>query len=604
MKNIFRRRAAGALAFLMLAMTGCAGDKATPAAKYDPERQGILSGYYAVEEGLLLGVAPGTSAAFLQGVCLPQGLSLSRDPAATGATLSLPGNTKVPALTVAVTGDLDGDGRLTEADAAALRAHLETPTLTGAALAAADVDRDGLVDGADALALEKALETGLLPAPRSGMDGSLVLTPGASAPWQTPAALGNIASYISDNTAVAAVDAAGTVTAKALGATCIYALDAAGAVVCWAAVTVVQTPQALTCDVTELTLAPGTDARVTLAAAHPVYTPISVQSTDTAVATATSTGHITALAPGSATLTFSLPDGAAAQVAVTVLSPIDSLAFQRPLHKLKPGATRTLALTLGPQGGTDEFTWSVSDPAVATVDEAGTVTALEYGTATVTVTGRHSGLTAQCTLKVCDAKTVALTFDDGPSLYTPELLDYLQEKGIHVTFFVVANRIPEHEEIVKRAVAEGHEMGYHSYGHRYQTELSDETIQADLEKSNQLLRDLTGAEFTVWRAPGGKTNARVLAAIPLPHIRWSVDPRDWAVKNAQSVRYSILDQSRDGSIILLHDLYPTSVAGAKLAVDEMLAGDYEFVTVSELLAMDGTPAQPGTTYFSADNPGT
>ena len=103
--------------------------------------------------------------------------------------------------------------------------------------------------------------------------------------------------------------------------------------------------------------------------------------------------------------------------------------------------------------------------------------------------------------------------------------------------------------------------------------------------------------FTVWRTPGGGYNDRVLQALPLPHIMWSVDTLDWKNRNAASVRYSILNNAKDGSIILMHDLYGTTVDGAISAMKEMQAGDYEFVTVTELLSRNGTPPKASTTYF-------
>ena len=197
-------------------------------------------------------------------------------------------------------------------------------------------------------------------------------------------------------------------------------------------------------------------------------------------------------------------------------------------------------------------------------------------------------------------KQIALTFDDGPHpVRTPEILDILDKYGIKATFFLVGERLPYYEEEVIREVAEGHEIGYHSYDHTIQTTLSSEKITRDFEKTNQMLKDLTGAEFTVWRSPGGGYNQRVLNCIPLPHIYWWLDTKDWQTRNADKVYSAIINKSTDGSIILLHDLHKTSVEGSIKAMEDMIEGDYEFLTVTELLSRNGTPPVIHKSYKKA-----
>ena len=190
-----------------------------------------------------------------------------------------------------------------------------------------------------------------------------------------------------------------------------------------------------------------------------------------------------------------------------------------------------------------------------------------------------------------------MTFDDGPATHTTRLLDFLKANDLRVTFFMVGDRMSSFPDTVKREAAEGHELGYHSYAHQQQTSLSSAQIKSDFDKSNQYLKKLTGREFTVWRTPGGGYNDRVLQAVPVPHIMWSVDTLDWKYRNATTVRNSILNNAKDGSIILLHDLHGTSVDGAISAMIQMQAGDYEFVTVTELLSRKGTSPKGSTTYF-------
>ena len=271
--------------------------------------------------------------------------------------------------------------------------------------------------------------------------------------------------------------------------------------------------------------------------------------------------------------------------------------FHKELFKVRPERTRNLAqdLTFAAE---DALVWKSSDPSIAKVDAKGVVTGVKNGTVTITVTDKANN-TAQCEVKVCNLKQVALTFDDGPSSHTKRLLDFLRENDVPVTFFLVGNRINEFSSTVQQAAKDGHEIGYHSYSHKMQPQLSNAQIISDFEKSNALLYELTGVEFTLWRTPGGDYNQRVLDCIDLPHILWSVDTRDWDHRNSSKV-YSSVVNSGDGDIVLMHDLYGSTVDGTISALKEMLEEDYEFLTVTELLSRDGTPPKPCTTYFDAD----
>ena len=236
----------------------------------------------------------------------------------------------------------------------------------------------------------------------------------------------------------------------------------------------------------------------------------------------------------------------------------------------------------------------VSKEIQAIVRESG----VKNGTVTITASGIYSGLTASCTVKVCNVIQVAITFDDGPGARTTELLNFLKEQDIKVTFFLQGIRLNTYPSAVKQMAADGHEIGYHSYNHTEQTTLSNAAIIKEYESTNQTLKNICGQEFTLWRAPGGGISERVLSCIPLPHIMWSVDTLDWKSLNANSVYNQVIRYSRDGSIVLMHDIHSSTVTGAMWALKEMQAGDYEFVTVTEILSRDGTPPEAGKNYHN------
>ncbi len=568
--------------------------------EYEPS-DGIQSAYYTVnaEKGWITGIAPGTSSQKLLNTCVPAGVVASSEKVATGTTLSAIYDTaEGPAtatLTAIITGDLNGDAAITITDMLRVKSAILGEELSEIAAAAGDINSDGKVTITDFLRVKSHLlgleEIGVT----STVNGDLILmTPNSS---QSPFTDGSAVSYRIQNPKIASVDEKGIVTAAAEGSTYIYGLDDRGAVISRKFITVLDEPVTVSLGKDSCVISMGQTQSLKATFNHPVSPEISWSSSNTEIVTVEN-GVLTGKNYGSATVTAEIPNGSKAEISVTVAPPITDMEMEKSLYKVKPGNSRDLGLVLTPSDTEEEIQWSSSNTSVATVNENGTVTGVTYGTVTITATGKYSGLSASCKVKVCNVKQVAMTFDDGPSDQTTRLLNFLKENDIQVTFFLVGNRINSYSSIVKRQAAEGHEIGYHSYAHANQPSMSSEQITSDFRKTNSILKNLTGKEFTVWRTPGGDYNSRVLSAVPVPHIMWSVDTLDWKNRNSYSVYSAIVNRARDGSIILMHDLYGTTVDGATQAMKEMLAGDYEFVTVTELLSRDGTPPRPSTNYFN------
>jgi peptidoglycan/xylan/chitin deacetylase (PgdA/CDA1 family) len=154
-------------------------------------------------------------------------------------------------------------------------------------------------------------------------------------------------------------------------------------------------------------------------------------------------------------------------------------------------------------------------------------------------------------------KWIALTFDDGPyPPYTDRLLDVLKAKGIHVTFFLVAEQAQQYPELVRRMTAEGHTVGLHAFRHRDFLKLTEEEKRKDLEQGKNLLRDITGKNPVYWRPPHGFRDFSVMetaAAQNLTVVNWSVIPRDWTGIDSQEIFRRVMDKAEDGAIVLLHD---------------------------------------------------
>ncbi len=564
--------------------------------KYDVTKDGIISSYYTVDADrkLITGIAPGTSAQKVLSTCVPQGLTASADLIATGTTITYPAAEEAVFLTAIITGDLNGDAGVTISDMLMIKSFLLGEELSELACAAGDLNFDEKVTITDFLKV-KAFLLGLefIEIPQAKND-LLLLMPGGTELWYTE----NAASYESDAPELVEIASDGTLTAcEAEGSAFVYALSENGTILARQLVTILDEPLTISLGMENCTIPMGKTLTLTPVFNHPVTPKITWMTSDDTVVTVEN-GVLTAQQFGIATVTATLSNGYQAELTVTVAPPITELAIERSLYKIKPDHSKNLTVLMSPADSGEELIWTSSDPDIATVSNDGTVTGVNYGTCTITATGKYSGLSDSCDVKICDVIQVALTFDDGPSNHTAKLLDFLKENDIRVTFFLVGNRMESFSSTVQREAAEGHEIGYHSYAHKMQPSMSTEQIFSDFQKSDNILYQLTGQHFTLWRTPGGDYNDRVTSSVPLPHIMWNEDTLDWKNRNAYTVYSRIIKSASDGDIILMHDLYATTVDGAIMAMEQMIKGDYEFLTVTELLSRNGTPPENGKTYFS------
>ena len=183
-----------------------------------------------------------------------------------------------------------------------------------------------------------------------------------------------------------------------------------------------------------------------------------------------------------------------------------------------------------------------------------------------------------------EEKLVALTFDDGPHEGSTErLLAGLREREVKATFFLIGESIEGREELVKEMAEDGHLIGSHTFHHVQLTSLSLEEACGEITRTNEAITDVTGQPVEYIRPPYGSWNSRLECAVDLHEVGWTVDPRDWDVKNTETIVKRVLKEVKDGSIILLHDVYDTSVEAALQIVDELQAQGYTFVTVDRLL---------------------
>lgn len=193
---------------------------------------------------------------------------------------------------------------------------------------------------------------------------------------------------------------------------------------------------------------------------------------------------------------------------------------------------------------------------------------------------------------------VALTFDDGP--YTPvtkRILNVAAKNDAKVTFFVVGNRINTYRSIVKRAYKNGHQIASHTYNHANLSKLNKTQIYRELNKTNAVLKNVIGREVTAVRPPGGSISDLMRKVLNVPMIYWSVDTEDWRSRNASSV-LARCNNIKDGDIVLMHDLYPSTATAAETLIPRLKKKGYQLVTIDELFYYKKVKAKAGKVYFS------
>lgn len=192
---------------------------------------------------------------------------------------------------------------------------------------------------------------------------------------------------------------------------------------------------------------------------------------------------------------------------------------------------------------------------------------------------------------------VALTFDDGPRLGTTDrLLDGLKQRGASATFFLVGEQAALFPELVQRMQQEGHQVGNHTWSHVRLAGQDAESLCREIEHTEILLSNILGGEGYWLRPPYGLVEETAARCVKVPMVKWSVDPRDWESRESEQIYRAVMEHAQPNSIILLHDIYESSVDAALKLVDTLQAEGYLFVTVEELLRLNGIEPQAGVLY--------
>lgn len=185
-----------------------------------------------------------------------------------------------------------------------------------------------------------------------------------------------------------------------------------------------------------------------------------------------------------------------------------------------------------------------------------------------------------------EKKAVAFTFDDGPSSYTKEIAKILKAHQASATFFVIGNKVELYQDLLRNLVQEGHELGNHSYNHKWLTRVTDDELLRQISDTQNIIQKVTGVTPTLFRPTYGSINKHLRDQVNLNIVMWSVDTSDWKTRNPKTIAKRSLKQIHDGDVILMHDNHKQTVEALDLILEELEKEDYQFVTVSELNEID------------------
>ncbi len=199
---------------------------------------------------------------------------------------------------------------------------------------------------------------------------------------------------------------------------------------------------------------------------------------------------------------------------------------------------------------------------------------------------------------LAEKKLIALTFDDGPSEYTSRLLDILKSKGVRATFFVLGRNASNFPDIIRRERAEGHEVESHTMNHVNLATLSASAIEGEVTMAEDVICGTLNQSHCIKyiRPPYGSLNSAARNVIRQPLMGWGIDSLDWKLRNSEQIREEIKKNIFDGGVILMHDVYDTTVDAVGLIIDGLIADGYTFVTVDEMVKERDPELSTGILY--------
>ena len=179
-------------------------------------------------------------------------------------------------------------------------------------------------------------------------------------------------------------------------------------------------------------------------------------------------------------------------------------------------------------------------------------------------------------------KVVALTFDDGPSTYTKEIIDILKENDVNATFFILGNKVDNYQDVLLESIKNGNELGNHSYNHKWLSRLSTNNLIDQIESTQNILKEKLNYEPVYLRPTYGSITNRIKNNTSLKISLWTVDTKDWKIKSVDRIVKKATSNIEDGDIILMHDIFERSKDALKEIIPILKNQGFQLVTLSEL----------------------
>lgn len=198
-------------------------------------------------------------------------------------------------------------------------------------------------------------------------------------------------------------------------------------------------------------------------------------------------------------------------------------------------------------------------------------------------------------------KYVALTFDDGPSGFTKEIVSLLKEYNYNATFFILGNKLNiDYKEILQESLKNGNEIGIHGFSHKSFTRLKMSELEDEINKSKKYVYNLTGYTPILVRPPYGNINNSIRKFGYGPYILWNNDTLDWKLRDAKKIYNRLANSIEENNIILMHDTYLTTYKALELILPYLKENNYKVVTVSKLFAINGKTLENTKSYRYAN----
>lgn len=404
-------------------------------------------------------------------------------------------------------------------------------------------------------------------------------------------------------------------------------------------VTVYNAPEKVDFPTKELTLGAGEEFANPAISGELEYIPKNLyKSSDEAVAKIDESGKITAVGVGEAIITASTYNDLKSECKITVKKAPEKVWFANECKELIVGKKFNLNPRIEDDAYSSVMTVTSSDESIIKALDDGRIEAVKEGTATITAT-TFNGVTATCEIKVvlpppppettkpngkpvsgtqpytppsgdvtyaeCIRKDldpskpmIALSFDDGPNASTTNrILDVLEQNNCSATFFIVGNRAKSgaNKTAVQRMVQMGCQLGNHTYDHEH---YGKSVTAADIGNCNEAIRSATGYYPSAFRPTGGELSDTIRKNAGLPIYIWSLDTLDWKSRNADSVYSKIMNNAKDGDIVLMHDIYKSTASAVERAVPELVKKGFQIVNIAELQYYKGDAPENGKVYYS------